>query len=45
MSLQCPVGPEVNVLEVTPSHCKRMIVEHPILSLKDIQALKDSTYR
>lgn len=45
MSLQCPVGPEGNLLEVTPQHCERMVFEHPILSLKQLQSLKDSTYR
>lgn len=45
MSLQCPVGPEVNLLEVTPQHCRRMIVEHPILKLQEMQALKDSSFR
>lgn len=45
MSLSCPVGPEGNLLEVIPSHCARMVVEHPILSLEQIQALKDCSYR
>lgn len=45
MSLQCPVGPEGNLLEVTPEHCARMIVEQPILSLQQMQALKDSSYK
>ena len=40
MSLRCPVGPEANLLEVTPDHCARMVVEHPILSLEEMQALK-----
>lgn len=45
MSLQCPVGRERNLLEVTPEHCARMIVEHPILTLNELQAIKDSSYR
>ena len=45
MSLQCPVGPETNLLDITPEHCARMVIEHPILSLEDMQALKDSSYR
>jgi glutamate synthase (NADPH/NADH) len=45
MSLMCPVGPETNLLEVTPEHCARMVVDHPILSLEDMQTLKDSEYR
>ena len=45
MSLQCPVGPESNLLDITPQHCARMMVEMPILSLEEMQALKDSSYR
>ena len=45
MSLMCPVGPETNLLEVTPEHCARMVVDHPILSLEEMQTLKDSSYR
>eukprot|EP00597_Dinobryon_sp_UTEXLB2267_P000998 CAMPEP_0170065230 /NCGR_PEP_ID=MMETSP0019_2-20121128/5392_1 /TAXON_ID=98059 /ORGANISM="Dinobryon sp., Strain UTEXLB2267" /LENGTH=1506 /DNA_ID=CAMNT_0010272041 /DNA_START=174 /DNA_END=4697 /DNA_ORIENTATION=- len=45
MSLQCPVGPESNLLDVTPQHCARMVVEHPILSLEEMQTLKDSSFR
>lgn len=45
MSLRCPVGPEGNLLEVTPSHCARMVVDHPIITLQEMQALKETTYR
>ena len=45
MSLQGPVGPESNLLDITPQHCARMMVEMPILSLEEMQALKDSSYR
>lgn len=45
MSLMCPVGPETNLLEVTSEHCARMVVDHPILTLQEMQTLKDSTYR
>ena len=45
MSLRCPVGPEANLLDVSPDHCARMVVDHPILSLEQIQALKDGSYR
>ncbi|ETV69755.1 hypothetical protein, variant 4 [Aphanomyces astaci] len=40
MSLRCPVGPEENVLDVSADHAKRLIVDHPVLSLEDIQTLK-----
>ena len=45
MSLQCPVGPESNILDVTAEHCSRMIVSHPILSLQEMQSLKNSSYK
>jgi len=45
MSLQCPVGPESNLLDITSEHCARMVVRHPILSLQEMQALKNSEYR
>ena len=44
MSLQCPVGPETNLLEITPEHCARMLIEHPILTLEQMQSLKDSQF-
>jgi hypothetical protein len=45
MSLRCPVGPEANLLEKGAEHARRMVVEHPVLTLESMQALKDSTYR
>ena len=45
MSLQCPVGPESNLLEVGPEHCARMVVKQPVLSIQQLQAIKDSSYR
>jgi glutamate synthase (NADH) len=44
MSLKCPVGPEGNLLDVSPTHSARMVVDHPIITLEDMQALKDSSY-
>jgi len=41
MSLICPVGPEANLLApVGPEHCARLVVDHPILSLSEMAALK-----
>jgi glutamate synthase (NADPH/NADH) len=45
MSLRCPVGPEGNLLEKGPKHAGRMVVEHPILTLEEMLALKDTTYK
>mmetsp|Transcript_53217 Transcript_53217/g.79483 ORF Transcript_53217/g.79483 Transcript_53217/m.79483 type:complete len:1366 (+) Transcript_53217:107-4204(+) len=41
MSLVCPVGPERNLLsEPGPSHCERLNVRHPVLTLEEMNALK-----
>jgi len=45
MSLQCPVGPERNLLDVQPGHCARMIVEQPVLTLSEMHAVKSSYFR
>ena len=45
MSLRCPVGPEGNLLQISPTHAHRMVVDHPILTLQEMQSLKDGSYR
>ena len=45
MSLVCPVGPESNLLAVGPEHCARLVVNHPVLTLQQMQAIKDTEYR
>jgi glutamate synthase domain-containing protein 1 len=46
MSLVCPVGPEENLLsDPSPSHCKRLVVRHPVLTLEEMNTLKNSTVR
>jgi len=40
MSLECYIGPEKNLLEVSPDHCHRLLVDHPILTNEEIAALK-----
>lgn len=45
MSLQCPVGPEGNLLNPQAKHCARMVIEHPIITLDELQALKESNFR
>lgn len=39
MSLECPVGPEANLLEVTEEHAARLMVKNPILSEQDMAAV------
>ena len=40
MSLECYIGPEQNLLDATPAHCHRLLVDHPILTNEEIAALK-----
>ena len=39
MSLECYVGPEANLLEVTERHAHRLRLPHPILSNEELAAL------
>ena len=39
MSLECYIGPEANLLEVTERHAHRLRVPHPILSNEELAAL------
>ncbi|MCA9191318.1 MAG: glutamate synthase large subunit [Planctomycetales bacterium] len=45
MSLECYVGPERNLLEITPEHCHRLLVPHPILTNEELAALEHMTKR
>jgi hypothetical protein len=45
MALQCPVGPEANLLAPTEAHASRLIVPHPVLSLAEMHALSSTTHR
>jgi glutamate synthase (NADPH) large chain len=39
MSLECYIGPEQNLLDVSPEHCHRLLVPHPILTNEELAAL------
>ncbi|MFK8004385.1 MAG: glutamate synthase large subunit [Polyangiales bacterium] len=39
MSLRCYCGPEGNLLDVGPEHCRRLRLPHPILSNEEMHAL------
>lgn len=42
MSLVCPVGPEGNLLsDPGQSHCERLVVRHPVLTLEEMRTLKN----
>lgn len=45
MSLQCPVGPEANLLQPAAQQVHRIWLANPILSIPDIEILKRNTYR
>jgi len=46
MSLVCPVGPERNLLsEPSAEHCERLILRHPVLTLEQMQTLKNKQYQ
>jgi glutamate synthase (NADPH/NADH) len=47
MSLECYVGPEGNILEMNESQCHRLILKSPILTMKELAAIKrmDIIYR
>jgi glutamate synthase (NADPH/NADH) large chain len=45
MALDCYIGPEENLLEITPEHAHRLRVPHPILSNTELASLKHMNYR
>ncbi len=45
MSLECYVGPERNLLEVSPEHCHRLLIPHPILTNEELEAIKHMSNR
>lgn len=45
MSLECYIGPEQNLLDATPAHCHRLLVEHPILTNEELAALSHINHK
>ncbi|XP_004526125.1 glutamate synthase [NADH], amyloplastic isoform X2 [Ceratitis capitata] len=45
MSMQCPVGPEANLLEPSSQQVHRIWLSNPILSIPDTNLLKRNTHR
>ncbi|KAH6565875.1 hypothetical protein BASA60_009734 [Batrachochytrium salamandrivorans] len=41
MSLSCYIGPQGNILELEPTQCHRIRLPSPILSIHDLEAIKD----
>lgn len=44
MSLECPIGPEHNILEANAKQCNRMWLEQPVLSLSDLEVIKATNH-
>ncbi|CAG9813889.1 unnamed protein product [Phaedon cochleariae] len=45
MSLQCPIGPEDNILEPSPKQVHRVWLKNPVISIADLEVLKQTTHR
>lgn len=45
MSLLCPIGPESNILEPSKKFVHRLFLEQPILSLLDMDVIKQTGHR
>ena len=45
MALECAIGPERNLLDVTEEHAHRLRVAHPILSNDELAAIKNIQHR
>ncbi|RZC34842.1 glutamate synthase 1 [NADH], chloroplastic [Asbolus verrucosus] len=45
MSLQCPIGPEVNILKPAPKQVHRLWLKQPVISIADLEVLKQTTHR
>ncbi|EFA03092.1 uncharacterized protein LOC658584 isoform X1 [Tribolium castaneum] len=45
MSLQCPIGPEANILRPDPQQVHRLWLKQPVISISDLEVLKMTTHR
>ncbi|XP_055629732.1 uncharacterized protein LOC129770731 isoform X2 [Toxorhynchites rutilus septentrionalis] len=45
MSLQCPIGPQANLLYASPAQVHRIWLDNPILSIPDTEILKQNQHR
>ncbi|XP_025204305.1 putative glutamate synthase [NADPH] isoform X1 [Melanaphis sacchari] len=45
MSLMCPIGPEANILIPSAKQCHRLFLPNPILSLYDLEVLRNNVHR
>ncbi len=40
MSLKMSLGPEKNLFEETPEHCKRILLDHPVLTNRELEKIR-----
>nr|NVI74134.1 putative glutamate synthase 1 [Cucujiformia] len=45
MSLQCPIGPEDNILEPSPKQVHRLWLKQPVISIADLDVLVQTNHR
>nr|NVI74121.1 putative glutamate synthase 1 [Cucujiformia] len=45
MSLQCPIGPEANILEPSPKQVHRLWLKQPVISIADLDVLTQTNHR
>nr|NVI74146.1 putative glutamate synthase 1 [Cucujiformia] len=45
MSLQCPIGPESNILEPSPKQVHRLWLKLPVISIADLDVLAQTNHR
>ena len=45
MSLEAYIGPERNLLEATPEHCHRLLIQQPVLLNSDLARIKEMNHR
>nr|NVI74076.1 putative glutamate synthase 1 [Cucujiformia] len=45
MSLQCPIGPEANILEPSPKQVHRLWLKQPVISIADLDVLIQTNHR
>nr|MBE5725852.1 putative glutamate synthase 1 [Cucujiformia] len=45
MSLQCPIGPEANILECSPQQVHRLWLKHPVISIADLDVFVHINHR
>nr|MBE5725822.1 putative glutamate synthase 1 [Cucujiformia] len=45
MSLQCPIGPEANILEPSPKQVHRLWLKQPVISIADLDVLVQTNHR